>query len=796
MPRNPWPTKPLPRNPWTISILTALVCLAVFSGESRATWPADGAPVCVRAEDQRNPQIISDGTGGMIVAWADRRDDGVNYYAYVQRLDGSGLPVWSPADGFTIDGGGHPNTNVIDVVSDGGNGAIVVWTTDGIDLWAQRVNANGAIQWAVGGVNFVGNAVANLTAVTADGAGGMIVAWPEASGGGDMLYVQKIRANGTEAWSAGGLPVFSIAGGTSDLCIIADGSGGALFSTTIAPGIDSYILVQRIYASGTLWSSSVSPGLGLGSALATNGAGGAYVAWQWRFVASIAEKIQLINGQGVEQWVSPVRLSQFPPLQVPLVIVDDASGNAVVCWQEDRFNTGELFAQKIDVFGTTLWTADGARLSIDGAGEPMRILRGSGSNVIVAAVNPDTLKAQAIDVGGGPVWKTNGIPMLSTLVADFDVTTDGAGGILATLWTDRSGLMGDIYAQAVNSLGNVYAAEPAIEFVTDVPNDQGGWVRLRIRRSDRDDLAVIEEPAARYDVWREVPAPALAPDAGAVAAYGGTLFEIDGKQYLDAPQGVVFPAGVWELLGGFGATQSDKYTYAAPTFADSTTGNKNDVGFVVSVNTTNPAVWFVGAVVYGHSVDNIPPGVPTGMAVAYNAGGGNQLTWDRSSDDDFKYFRIYRSTDPGFTPSPATYVHGSIDTQWLDPVADGWMYTYKMSAVDMADNESDPTGGTATGVRDGAAPARVTLGQNVPNPFNPSTAISMGLPAAGHVTLTVYDIGGRRVRTLVDAPVPAGFRSVTWDGRDSRGQMVASGVYFYRMTTEGYRQTRKMLLVK
>ena len=57
-------------------------------------------------------------------------------------------------------------------------------------------------------------------------------------------------------------------------------------------------------------------------------------------------------------------------------------------------------------------------------------------------------------------------------------------------------------------------------------------------------------------------------------------------------------------------------------------------------------------------------------------------------------------------------------------------------------------------------------------------------------------MSGRRVRTLVDGVVPAGSRAFTWDGRDHRGHAVASGVYFYRMTTEGYQETRKMLLVK
>ncbi len=88
------------------------------------------------------------------------------------------------------------------------------------------------------------------------------------------------------------------------------------------------------------------------------------------------------------------------------------------------------------------------------------------------------------------------------------------------------------------------------------------------------------------------------------------------------------------------------------------------------------------------------------------------------------------------------------------------------------------------------------LGQNVPNPFNPATEIAYEIPAAGRVTLEVYDVAGRLVRTLVDADQSAGPHSAVWDGRDGEGRSMATGVYFYRLQSEGLEVTHKMLLLK
>ena len=94
-------------------------------------------------------------------------------------------------------------------------------------------------------------------------------------------------------------------------------------------------------------------------------------------------------------------------------------------------------------------------------------------------------------------------------------------------------------------------------------------------------------------------------------------------------------------------------------------------------------------------------------------------------------------------------------------------------------------------------PRAFSLSQNYPNPFNPSTTISYTLPEGMHrVSLEVFDIRGRMVRTLVDREQEQGAYNVVWDGSSTSGQKVASGVYFSRLRAGSYSSVRKMVLVK
>lgn len=88
------------------------------------------------------------------------------------------------------------------------------------------------------------------------------------------------------------------------------------------------------------------------------------------------------------------------------------------------------------------------------------------------------------------------------------------------------------------------------------------------------------------------------------------------------------------------------------------------------------------------------------------------------------------------------------------------------------------------------------LSQNYPNPFNSSTTIAFQLPHAGSVNLTVYNILGQAVRTLVDEPMKAGSYRIQWDGLNEAANQIVSGVYFFRFVAADFSQTRKMLLLK
>jgi hypothetical protein len=104
--------------------------------------------------------------------------------------------------------------------------------------------------------------------------------------------------------------------------------------------------------------------------------------------------------------------------------------------------------------------------------------------------------------------------------------------------------------------------------------------------------------------------------------------------------------------------------------------------------------------------------------------------------------------------------------------------------------------GVASPSRSGMLPTSIVLAQNYPNPFNPSTQIYFGLPEPAYVSLDICDILGRKVAGLVNGLCQAGYHGVTWDGKNSNGASVASGVYFYRLTAGSSVQTRRMLLLK
>ncbi|MCP4710777.1 MAG: T9SS type A sorting domain-containing protein, partial [Planctomycetes bacterium] len=122
---------------------------------------------------------------------------------------------------------------------------------------------------------------------------------------------------------------------------------------------------------------------------------------------------------------------------------------------------------------------------------------------------------------------------------------------------------------------------------------------------------------------------------------------------------------------------------------------------------------------------------------------------------------------------------------------DNYVYAAASGAALMIIDFTPPTGILEEQLS--AAPGSFQLDQNYPNPFNPSTVFPYRLAEPGHVNLTVYDLLGRRVATLIDTWQAPGQHSVTWDPH--RGTM-QSGVYFYRLVAGNYAEVRKCVLLK
>jgi hypothetical protein len=356
-----------------------------------------------------------------------------------------------------------------------------------------------------------------------------------------------------------------------------------------------------------------------------------------------------------------------------------------------------------------------------------------------------------------------------------------------------------------------------IDQVADVPGDDGGWLAIDFTRSGRD-FAVETSPIIGYNVHQRVDNTALA--AGVVAdgervstgapvvaasreavepfvaqSAGMKTYRFDGR-YFVVNTGAE-PPGTWEVVASVFAQEIDTYSLNVPTVLDSGDTVPHQV-YYVSAHTTTPALFYNSPPDSGYSVDNLPPAPPTGFALARNTGGGNQLDWDPSPEPDFQFYNVYRDEMSGFIPGPTSLVHSTATPSWFDPIAEPWRYHYKVSAVDYSGNESDASDPeTVTGTPGNATQARFAMHQNVPNPFNPSTEILFDVPRAGsRVTIAIYDVAGRRIRTLTSDVWTAGSHRVTWDGRDDGGAQVASGVYFYRMRAPSFDTTRKLVLIR
>ena len=375
---------------------------------------------------------------------------------------------------------------------------------------------------------------------------------------------------------------------------------------------------------------------------------------------------------------------------------------------------------------------------------------GAGKTGIGYATSPDGIIWNKFEEN--PVLTPGVFPAWDLAVIIPNVIFDG---IKYQMWYSGFGIFEDSFKWRI---GYAVSLNPFFTSISDVPEDQGGWVFLNWVASSSD-------------------------FSGQIAQYGVSEYNVD--------EG-------WVSLGSVQAEQKPNYTFLAHTFGNFTA----DDGifwskFIVTAHTTDPEVYYTSEVDSGFSVDNLAPALPTGLLATPTDNSEIILDWDAPIDEDFKYFAIYRSVESGFDPTGMEPHALTIDIKFTDTdITVSETYYYRLSAFDENGNESNfsqEVSAVITGVDGERAglPNEYSLAQNYPNPFNPVTIIEFAIPTAIEVSLLIYSLKGEEVVWLIEGEMPAGYHQVTWNASD-----VSSGIYFYRLKAGDFVQTRKMVLLR
>ena len=361
------------------------------------------------------------------------------------------------------------------------------------------------------------------------------------------------------------------------------------------------------------------------------------------------------------------------------------------------------------------------------------------------------------------------------------------------------GLFADDLGQVIESDegNNTYALPfsyqvPLIHSVIDVQLDQGGSVFLSWYASPRDPLGAITE----YTLWRTIDVP----PADAAVMDGATAWSsgLEGSviRAEESPAGPVF----WEHIATHGAFRRDAYGMALPSLFDSTGAGFDWQYFQVIAHTAYPDTFYLSAVDSGYSVDNLAPAPPQGLAGEQIEPEAMTLTWNANAEADLSHYAVYRGTDAGFVPGPGNLIGepaepGLFDDQWR---WEGGFY-YKVTALDVHGNESAVAvlaPDFVVGVGSSGPPRVNALWQNHPNPFATTTSIAFDLVEEAQVSIRIYDVQGRLVRTLLDGRRDADHHTIDWEGLDDRGNMVSGGVYFYRISAGSFVEVKKLVLIR
>ena len=817
-----------------VAIFCFIALLAMHS-PLMAEWQLNGNDLRVSAYNHASyPKACSDGQGGAIVAWQDNSN---GTYTCVQRIDGRGNILWA-SSGVPLSTlpGDQMNHRII---ADGSGGAIVAWedrrASSNNDIYAQRVNAAGVIQWNAAGVPVcAASGLQSQIALVSDQRGGAIIIWTDERNGNRDLYVQRINASGTAVW--GPTDGLRLTDDTADQyypAIVSDGAGGFIAAWHDDRNGASDIYAIRIGGDGS-WAWGGLNGIAVCTAagyqqipvIASDDAGGAIIAWQDNRLSPTNIYAQRLNASGAAKWTADgIALCTATNSCFTMCAVSDGAGSAYIGWTVFDYVAGvyTVYGQRVTRLGVVQWPMAGFRFSSGEGNQGALNFVPVGTDGIIATWYEGRfggldIYAQRVDAGGAEQWTPDGVSLCNAYSYQYwpDIVTDGAGGAIVTWMDFRTETLYQTYAQRVTAEGFWGYPAPSIHAVRDIPGDQGGNVNLSWDASRLDPGP--EHLIDSYTIWR-----AISPTAAELLIASGARLVEDASELPaesareNAAAGSDMRAGAadrvlrlaeingepyyWDLVLTTSAYYLETYSKVVPTLFDSTSTSEEHHYFQVIAHTDDPFIFYTSEPDSGYSIDNLAPAPPVGLAgEQVYVPEGLTLVWDPNAEIDLDRYRIYRGLTEDFVPGPSNLLAATPDTSVFD---DGWRwsggYYYKVAAVDIHGNESGYAllrPDNVSDVDQAGTPRVDYLSQNFPNPFNPTTGIEFGLSARSVVALRIYDAAGRLVRTLVDEAMPAGKHVKIWDGRTGAGAEAASGIYFYRLNAGAFAETRKMVLLR
>ncbi len=461
-----------------IKLTVLLVVLAGSVGVSalHAEWSENGIPLGSASGAQDSPAITADGSGGAVIVWRDSRAT-VNTDIYAQGVTADGTIRWFPS-GMAVCTASNSQSAPL-IIPDGSGGTIIAWqdarTGSSLDIYVQKLSSIGYIQWPSDGVAIcTGQTGLVLGGIVSDGAGGAIITWHDRRNFYNGIFAQRIASNGAVQWTANGVTVCSVDQHQQTPAIASDGAGGAIIAWQDRRSGTYDIYAQRLDANGAAqWTSDGivicdSGQIQVSPQVVEDGSGGAVIAWSdMRNTMDFDIFAQKVNSSGELQWGFGTAVSAWLYDQAECRLVHIGSGETIVTWLDGRSGTStDIYAQKLSAAGAAQWTGNGVVVcGATGDQDNVRITsNGSGGALISwgdergGAADID-ICAQNIGQDGAPLWTADG-EMICGASGNQHAGAISADGSngMFVTWTDGRSGTEKAYSHRVDADGNIPTA--------------------------------------------------------------------------------------------------------------------------------------------------------------------------------------------------------------------------------------------------------------------------------------------------------------------------------------------------